>query len=101
MGEICLRDTAESEVVGYLYGIFGLGWGFAVCLLCACGELCESLIDPLSPYISLSLFFFFLLLEDEECPRGFAKEGTRPEIFECFCQPLTPKFLERGAYPVS
>lgn len=51
--------------------------------------------------LSLSFFSFFLLLEDEECPRGFAKEGTRPEIFECFCQPLTPKFLERGAYPVS
>ena len=41
MGEIRLQDSAEGEVVGHVYGIFGLGWGFAVCLLCACGQLCE------------------------------------------------------------
>lgn len=45
MGELSLRDSAEGEVVGYVYGIFGLGWGFAVCLLCACGELCESVFS--------------------------------------------------------
>lgn len=41
MGELRLQDSAEGEVVGHVYGIFGLGWGFAVCLLCACGQLCE------------------------------------------------------------
>ena len=41
MGEIRLQDSAEGEVVGHVYGIFGLGWGFAVCLLCACGQLCK------------------------------------------------------------
>lgn len=75
MGEICVRDSAEGEVVGYLYGIFGLGWGFTVCLLCACRELCEFFFFLFFffsfYYLSLSLFFLFLL-EAEEGPRGFA-----------------------------
>ncbi len=87
MGEICLRDSAESEVVGYLYGIFGLGWGFAVCLLCACGELCESLID-LSHLTSLSLsFFFFFFWKMRSAHGALRKKGPDRKSLNAFASP--------------
>lgn len=66
MEEICLRDSAEGEAVGYVYGIFGLAWRLAVCLLCDCGELCESL------FLSLSLFFWRVRRRE-----GGREEGRR------------------------
>lgn len=81
MEEICLRDSAEGEAVGYVYGIFGLAWRLAVCLLCACGELCESL------FLSLSLFFWRVRRREggreggrEKSAAGLAKREDRKAL---------------------
>lgn len=99
MGEIRLQDSAEGEVVGHVYGIFGLGWGFAVCLLCACGQLCEFSV------LLFSLCPFWRVgggggLEERESAAKREMGNGNLECFFFFAAAVITTIFGRSAYPV-